>query len=228
MKKVVIRLKVLLAVCLIGVICAALAGCGSSGTSNSNVANGNTNTTNSAAQTTTTASANIGNSSVSAVPSVSSVQAGGTFDVNIVVNTSSPTRGLQFVLNWDPTKVQCVSTEPGNYLSGFAAANNGDVFYLPSNPSPDNSAGRFPKDTNTNLNISPTYQNILLTGAQGPNGTYLGVTGSGNVYVLHMNALVGVSGTVNFSLSEVILGDNSANTQDMHATINNGTITINP
>ena len=159
---------------------------------------------------------------------MSSVQAGGTFDVNIVVNTSSPTRGLQFVLNWDPTKVQCVSTEPGNYLNDFAAANNGDVFYLPSNPSPDNSAGRFPKDTNTNLNISPTYQNILLTGAQGPNGTYLGVTGSGNVYVLHMNALVGVSGTVNFSLSEVILGDNSANTQDMHATINNGTITINP
>ena len=230
MKKVVIGLKVLLAVCLMGVISAALSGCGSSGTTISNVTNsGASTTTNGAAQTTTTSSANIGNSSVSAVPTVSSVQAGGTFDVNIVVNTSSPTRGLQFVLNWDPTKVQCVSTEPGNYLSDFGAANNGDVFYLPSSPSPDNSAGRFPKDTNTNPSASPTYQNAILTGAQGANGTYLGVTGSGNVYVLHMSALAGASGTVNFTLSEVILGDiSSPKTLDMHAIVNNGTITINP
>lgn len=229
MKKVVIGLKVLLAMCLIGVISAALSGCGSSSTSNSNVTNSNANTTNSAVKTTATASVNIGNSSVSLVPSVSSVQAGGTFDVNIVVNTTSPTRGLQFVLNWDSAKVQCVSVEPGNYLSDFAEVNNGDVFYLPSNPSFDNTAGRFPKDTNTNPNASPICQNAILTGAQGANGTYLGVTGSGSVYVLHMTALAGASGTVNFTLSEVILGDTSSpKTLDMHATVNNGTITINP
>lgn len=229
MKKVVIGLKVLLAMCLMGIISAALSGCGSSGTSNSNVTSSSASSTSIAAQTTTTSAANIGNSSVSAVSSVSSVQAGGTFDVNIVVNTNNPTRGLQFVLNWDPTKVQCVSTEPGNYLSDFGAANNGDVFYLPSNPSPDNSAGRFPKDTNTNPNASPIYQNAILTGAPGANGTYLGVTGSGSVYVLHMSALAGASGTVNFKLSEVILGDiSSPKTLDMHAIVNNGTITINP
>ena len=88
MKKVVIGLKVLLAVCLMGVISAVLSGCGNSGTTNSNITNSSASTTNSAAQTTTTSAANIGNSSVSAVPTVSSVQAGGTFDVNIVVNTS--------------------------------------------------------------------------------------------------------------------------------------------
>jgi Cohesin domain len=228
-KKVVIVLKMLLAVCLMGVISAALSGCGSSGTSNNNITNSSASTTNSAAQTTTTSAANIGNSSVSAVPSVSSVLAGGTFDVSIVVNTNSPTRGLQFVLNWDPTKVQCVSTEPGNYLSDFAAANNGDVFYLPSSPSFDNASGRFPKDTNTNPSASPIFQNAILSGAPGPNGTYLGVMGSGSVYVLHMSALAGASGTVNFKLSEVILGDTSSpKTLDMHAVINNGTITINP
>jgi hypothetical protein len=44
-----------------------------------------------------------------------------------------------------------------------------------------------------------------------------------------MSALAGASGTVNFTLSEVILGDiSSPKTLDMHAIVNNGTITINP
>jgi hypothetical protein len=224
-KKVVFGLKVILTMCLATVISVALLGCGSSIPSSSDSTANNVATT---TATTMVATTNIGNSSVSAMPSVSTVQAGGSFDVSIVVNTSSPTRGLQFVLTWDATKVQCNSVTQGNYFTDFATANNGSMFYLPSNPSPDNSAGRFPQNTNTNPNTSPTYENVLLTGAQGPNGTYLGVTGSGNVYVLNMSALAGASGTVTFSLSDVILGDNSVNTQNMHATVNNGTTTISP
>lgn len=163
--------------------------------------------------------------SVSTVPSVASVSAGGTFDIDVVVNTDSPTRGLQFVVSWDPTLVQCTGVVAGTFYSSFASANSGDVFYLPSNNTYDNTAGRFPKNTASQTQ-SPTAQNIAITGASGPNSTYLGPTGTGNAYILHMTALSGASGTATFTLSSVILGDNAASTQDMHPEVNNGQVTI--
>ena len=163
--------------------------------------------------------------SVSTVPSVSNVSAGGTFDVDVVVNTDSATRGLQFVVSWDPTLVQCTGAVSGTFYSSFASANGGDVFYLPSNNAYDNTAGRFPKNTASQTQTA-TAQNIAITGASGPNSTYLGPTGTGNAYILHMTALSGASGTATFTLTEVILGDNGANTQDMHPTVNNGQVTI--
>jgi hypothetical protein len=164
--------------------------------------------------------------SVSASPSLSTISPGSAFDVNIIINTDSPTRGFQFAVTWDPTKVQCNSVTKGTYFDAFAAANNGDVFYLPANAAADNTAGRFPKNTNTIPSGSPTCQNVSLTGANGPNGTYLGPTGSGTAFVLHMTALGTGSGTVSFILSNIILGDNSANTADMHPTVNNGQVNI--
>ena len=163
--------------------------------------------------------------SVSTVPSVANVSAGGTFDVDVVVNTDSATRGLQFVVSWDPTLVQCTGVAAGTFYSSFASANGGDVFYLPSNNAYDNTAGRFPKNTASQTQ-SPTAQNIAITGASGPNSTYLGPTGTGNAYILHMKALSGASGTATFTLTEILLGDNGANTQDMHPTVNNGQVTI--
>jgi len=164
--------------------------------------------------------------SVSALPSLSTVTPGTTFDVSIVINTDSPARGFQFAVTWDPSKVQCNSVTKGTYFDAFAAANNGDVFYLPANALADNTAGRFPKNTNTIPSGSATCQNVSLTGANGPNGTYLGPTGSGTAFILHMTALSTASGTVSFVLNNIILGDNSANTADMHPTVNNGQVNI--
>jgi hypothetical protein len=153
---------------------------------------------------------------------VPTVSPGGTFDLDIVVANTTPARGLQFDVLWDPTKVQCVSAEQGDYFQNFANANNGSIFLLPSAPQADNTVGKFPKDGAT----SPTLLNILITGAGGPDGTSLGVTGSGTAFVLHMAALSGASGTVQFTLENVLLGDNSNPSVDMHAKVNNGTITI--
>ncbi|AKG52871.1 hypothetical protein DGWBC_0183 [Dehalogenimonas sp. WBC-2] len=163
--------------------------------------------------------------SVTAVPSKITVKPGETFDVFIRVVNDQQCRGVSFTLNWDTSKVTCNSGEPGAYLKDFASANNGDLFYLPSkNPDADNSAGQFPKTVGTQKMLQ-----IVMTGAMTPNGIFVGPTGSGDIYVLHMTANSGVSGNVTFSLSNVILGDTSPDIpKDLNAKVNNGQITISP
>ena len=139
---------------------------------------------------TTSIISNTSDPNVSLVSSISTVKAGGTFDIMVRVSNTQPSRGMEFAITWDSSQVECVSVTKGNYFSDFAAANSGDVYLLPSNPVADNQAGRFPKNVNTNPESQPTLQNIALMGAQGPAGsdTLLGPTGSGDVYILHMIA----------------------------------------
>ena len=47
------------------------------------------------------------NAGVTSIPSVQTVAAGANFSVDISVTTSTPTRGMQFALTSDPTKVKC-------------------------------------------------------------------------------------------------------------------------
>ena len=187
-----------------------LSGCGSAVANSTSVGQSST------LVKTTQNSAN-NNISVSAIPSTISIKSGDNFDVTISVNTSRPTRGVQFVLTWDAAKVQCNSTEQGNYFTSFAKVNGGDVYYFPSNnPEVDNKLGRFPS---SGPNIA-----IALTGALGPDNAGLGVTGKGDVFILHMTAKNGVSGVLNFKLSNIFLGDIDGN--DLKALVNNGQVTI--
>jgi len=218
-RKAAIGIKLLGAICLVAVVSIALLGCSST------EAPGNTaNTITPAATNTepTSTSINGTNASISAVPSVPTVKAGERFDVSIMVKNDQPARGVQFAIRWDPAKVECISAEQGSYFLSFAEAHNGSLFILPSDtPAIDNNNGKFPKDGS-----SPTNIMIAMTGAQGPNSTFYGVTGSGSVFILHMTAKDGSSGTVEFNLSNTILGDNSYDTNDMHPMVDNGKITI--
>jgi hypothetical protein len=158
--------------------------------------------------------------SISLIPSVSTVKAGETFDLSVEVTTDTPSRGMQFAITWDPTKVQCTSTETGTYFQSFATAHNGDIYIVPSATAvADNSNGRFPKD-NTGILM------ITISGAKAPDNSLYGVVGSGVVFVLHMTAKAGASGSVAFKLSDTLLMDNTFDFNDIHAATNNGSVAI--
>ena len=167
----------------------------------------------------TTATAVNNDVNVSAVPSVQSTNPGSSFDVIVRAKTNKPARGLQFVLNWDPTKVQCNSVEQGNYFTDFAAKNDASVFTSPTDvPKVDNNNGRFPVDDNPSPNIN-TEIAIVLIGANG-----LGVTGSGDLFTLHFSAKNDATGTINFELYDVKFGD--VNAKDLNTSVTNGSVTL--
>ena len=226
MKKVIHGIRFLGAMSLVSGLTVFLTACGSvAATSNPSALN-NTGTT--ATSTATTASKSPSttkidsNLSVSAVPSVENVKPGDKFDINIRVKNNQPARGVQFSLNWDPAKVECVSADQGGYFKDFASAHGAELFILPSDkPVADNAAGKFPKSKDPVM--------IALSGGRLDDGTALGATGEGDVFVLHMNVKDGASGPVDFKLANVVLGDNNNDlSQDLHASANNGKITIAP
>ena len=159
--------------------------------------------------------------SVSAVPSTQTIKAGDTFDVAIRVVNDKPARGLSFTLNWDASKISCSSATPGSYFQSFADANDGSLFVLPSNPTSDNAAGLFPKVVGTQNMVY-----LAMSGAMSPGGVSMGPTGSGDVYILHMVAKAGVTGTVTLTLSNVVLGSTADPPTNMNAKVVNGQITI--
>ena len=196
-------MKLVTAICVLAVVGSVLAGC--SGKSSS----GSDNTT-------------ATDPSVSLVPSVTSVKAGDTFDISVSIVNSSPSRGVQFTISWDPSKVECDSSDAEDYFQSVAAANNGSMYYLPGLPeTADNDAGQFPNPKDNN-----GIEMMIITGAQGPNDTLFGASGSGIAFVLHMTAKSGVSGSVSFKQSNVILIDNTLAANGMDAKVNNCSVNI--
>lgn|GEM_PF-3106570 len=243
MKKVIHGIRFLGAMSLVSGLTVFLTACGSvaatsspPGLSNTGTSSTSIATTQPKSASTTTSAASIAttaqkspsttkidsNLSVSAVPSVENVKPGDKFDINIRVKNNQPSRGVQFSLNWDPAKVECVSADQGGYFKDFASAHGAELFILPSDkPVADNAAGKFPKSKDPVM--------IALSGGRLDDGTALGATGEGDVFVLHMNVKDGASGPVDFKLANVVLGDNNNDlSQDLHASANNGKITIAP
>ena len=217
MSKITTGLKLLGGVCLISSAILILSGC-SSGTT----AATSTPATPGAITTAVTSKPAVvtGTSSISLVPSATSVKPGQNFDLTVRVQSSQATRGMHFDVKWDSSKVLCNSAESGNYYSAFASQNQGDVFLLPAKPVIDNDSGRFPSGS--------TKMMISLTGARTEGGDFLGPSGTGDVYILHMTAKDGASGEVNFTLADVRLGDNTEAINDLQPKIINAKITITP
>lgn len=168
---------------------------------------------------------NSANASVSVTPSVQTVAAGGTFDVVISINTSVPTRQFQCELNWDPTKVQCDSVEEGSFYQSFVQANGFNEYLTPNPLTFDNTIGKFPGGIDLpGIRVFPV--GIAMLGGYAADGSLLGPKGNGEVFILHMTATAGASGSVAFTLSQVGLFDNSDPPVNLNATVNNGQITI--
>ena len=161
--------------------------------------------------------------SVSALPSANTVHPGDNFDVHISITTNAQTRGFSFILNWDSSKVQCNSVDEGGFFKDFAAAHTGISRMVIPTPTFDNTVGRLPAGTTVNDN-----QGILLMGGTGVSSSP-GPTGTGDAFILHMSAKTGVTGTVNFTLSNVHLLDNSTLTStpgDLNPVVVNGQVNI--
>lgn len=157
--------------------------------------------------------------SISAVPSVQTVAPGASFTVDINVTTSTPTRGIQFAVAWDPTKAQCTSVEEGSFYQGFVQQNSGmSEMVMPSSPSASNTAGTFPASGSLSIG--------LMGGTNNVTGVALGPSGTGTVFILNMTALSGASGTVTYTLSSIGLSDNSEPSINLNPTVNNGQVTI--
>jgi len=211
---------------LFGIIVVTLAGCGSAVISSTNVVASSPNSNKTTVSSSPVSNSAIAaNASVSVIPSVEAVKSGDTFDLTIRAANDQPSRGIQFSLKWDPAKVECISVDQGSYFKDFATSHGGDVFVMPSNnPAADNDNGIFPKTSSDPL----ARLMIAMNGAQDAGGTPLGVTGSGNVFILHMKVKDGASGQVNFNLSQVILSDaNIDHPADMKPAVIDGKITIN-
>jgi len=159
--------------------------------------------------------------SVSAVPSAQMVTPGANFVVDVSVTTSTPTLGIQFAVSWDPTKVKCTSVQEGTFYSSFVQQNSSmgmSEIDIPSSPTADNTAGKFPSSGTFEIGLLSTFNNVTQVN--------MGPTGTGNVYILNMTALSGASGTATFTLSSVGLADNGYPQADLNPTINDGQVTI--
>jgi len=207
----------------IGIVCMFLSGC-----SSSSVVSTTTPifTEPTAIPSTTTTTTEAANAVVSAVPSVSTVSPGGNFDVSIAVTTDAPTRSCQVELNWDPTKVTCNSVDSGTFYTSFAQQNNMSSDLMPSTLSADNTIGKFPPGVDVQGTTQYAETVFLIGGNAASDGTYPGVQGTGVVFVLHMTALPGAIGTVNFTLSDVGLAGNQNPSNALNPTVQNGHITI--
>lgn len=209
----------------IGIASMFLSGCSSSSvTSTTNTTPIFTEPT--AIPSTTTATTEAANAVVSVVPSVSTVSPGGNFDVSIEVTTNAPSRSCQVILNWDPTKVTCNSVDSGTFYTSFAQQNNMTADLMPSTLAVDNTIGKFPPGADVQGTTQYAETVFLLGGNAASDGTYPGAQGTGVVFVLHMTALSGASGTVNFTLSDVGLAGNQDPSNALNPTVQNGQITI--
>lgn len=205
---------------MLGVISLLFTGCGSSSaTTTADFGNLPTGTT-------TSTVAVAANASVSAVPSLTTVSPGSSFDVTIQVTTAVPTRGMQCELTWDPTKVSCSSVSEGTFYSSFAQQNNLNDELMPSTLSADNTIGKFPPGNDVQGTIQYSQGVFLAGGTKAADNTYPGPSGTGAVFILHMTVLPGASGTITFTLGDVQLSDNSVNANSLNPTINNGQVTI--
>jgi hypothetical protein len=169
---------------------------------------------------TTTVQASI--SSISAVPSLQVVSPGSNFDVFIQISTDTQSRSANCALNWDPDKVECISVEQGGFYRDFAATVNASVIVQPSDPPPvDNIAGRLPSSSAAqNAGVAMNVGDFVTPGSS----IRKGVTGSGNLFILHMKAKEGASGETAFTISNERVNNN--NSIKLNATVINGQINI--
>jgi hypothetical protein len=133
-----------------------------------------------------------GGTSVTIEPATRSVQPGESFQVDIVVDTSTPTRGIQFGMTYDPKLVQIDQVLPGPFYQAWSDTHGAQgAAVLPFQP--QNGNGR--------LGVGA----IVLLG--GPED---GPTGRGAVMSIRMTAREGAAGRLSLLLTDVIVSSAQA------------------
>lgn len=125
-------------------------------------------------------------------PPTRSVSPGESFQVDIVINTDAPTRGVQFGMTYDPRLIQIDQVVPGPFYQAWSDAHDGQgAAVLPFQA--QNGTGK--------LSVGA----IVLLG-----GPVDGPTGSGTVLSLHMTARSGATGRSPLLLTDVIVSSPQA------------------
>ena len=141
---------------------------------------------------------------------------GDNFTVNVIVNTDIPSRGAQCTFGFDPSAVICDKVVEGDFYETWANNNSCQTITFPSEPAVDNTAG-----TVAAVGVAVMGED---SGMQ-KNGIPGGATGDGILYSFQMTAKSGISKTVNFTLSYVLVSS-SAGLEINGVTVNNGTVLI--
>jgi len=133
-------------------------------------------------------------------PASSSFSVGDTFSLNIDISDVTDLYAFQFDIGFSPSTLAATGISEGAFLSGGVRTTN----YIPGTI--DNSAG-------TVTFTADTLQDLIP-----------GITGSGSLATIDFNAVD--IGTSVVSLSNVLLLDSNLN--NISASIENGSITVNP
>jgi ABC-type phosphate transport system substrate-binding protein len=142
------------------------------------------------------------NPQVSVSPANQSVGDGMNFSINLAVNTSTPIRGWQVDITFDPAKLQCTDTAEGAFLKDFA----GNTYFFPG----------------TIDNINGKISGIGSSSLGGPSG---GPSGTGILVTLSFTAKTGVNGNTAISLvNPELLNVNAFPIPNMVS--NNGNVSI--
>lgn len=103
------------------------------------------------------------NSLFSMTVSPESVKAGDTFELKILLDTDTPSRGAEVGLTFDPKLVEIIELVEGSYYKDFAATSGASTLMMPPAPVIDNAKGTVAGSGITVMGGSPT-------GAQGQKG----------------------------------------------------------
>lgn len=146
----------------------------------------------------------------------SQVSPGSDFVINVVVNTSQPSRGAQAGLKFDASAMQCNSVTEGNFYKDWATTNELSTMLVPSEASIDNAKGIV-----SDLGVAALGQ----TKSQSVGGPPGGAQGQGIVFVYHMTANAGVNKSAVITLTGVAITDENGDSIS-GVTSTNGQVTI--
>jgi hypothetical protein len=121
-------------------------------------------------------------------PTTQTVDPGDSFNVVVMIDTDTQTRGAQCDVSFDPSLVHVGSVTEGTFYSSWASSNGGGTYWQP--PTVDNVAGTI------------TGAAVAVTGAPGA-----GPTGTRDFIEIQMTALTGVDGTSAITLANALIGD---------------------
>jgi hypothetical protein len=123
-------------------------------------------------------------------PPSQTVDPGDPFNVVIMIDTDTMTRGAQCSISFDPSLAQVTSVTEGTFYSSWASSHGGGTFWQP--PTVDNVAGTI------------TNAAVAVTGAPGA-----GPIGTGDFIEIHMTALT--DGICPITLTLAHIGDIDGN-----------------
>ncbi len=126
--------------------------------------------------------------SISISPSSQSIENGDTFNVSLVINTDTASRGWQATVNYDTSKLIANSCTEGGFLHDWAIAHGDNTS--------DQSSGIDPAQGKINL----AY---IITGDTDPGGP----SGSGTLCTISFTAKQSVNSITGITLSNVIVSD---------------------